>query len=114
MGYPRFCEIHLEIAILADFLQDWNAYIRTDAGCHKTENWGFDQVLVRPAGACMAGWVPVPAEVLVLAQEELDTGAKCMLETCVRSNRARCLSAGSLPPCSRASVQTLHAEPACL
>jgi hypothetical protein len=42
-------------------------------------------------------WVgaPVPAEVLALAHAELSIGAKRMLETCVRSNRARCLSSGT-------------------
>ena len=42
-------------------------------------------------------WVgaPVPAEVLALAHTELSIGAKRMLETCVRSNRARCLSSGT-------------------
>ena len=42
--------------------------------------------------------VPVPAEVLALAHAELSIGAKRMLETCVRSNRARCLSSGTHAP----------------
>ena len=48
-------------------------------------------------------WVgaPVPAEVLALAHTELSIGAKRMLETCVLSNRARCLTSGTHAPARR-------------
>jgi hypothetical protein len=38
--------------------------------------------------------VTVPIDIVMSAIQELDEGSRCFVETCIRSNQAKCLTAG--------------------